>query len=136
MELKDLVGERVLDCAAIIITNPFNSDGSGIAFFMDGMAYLALEDLNDGYRSDMGAILTGAATAYSMGAENYELINRPVTCRHLQQRGGKGCDILEIIDKETDHVWLRVGTENTDDYYPYFVGTWNPMPPAKAARAM
>ncbi len=99
---------------------------------MDGIAYLAIEDPNDGYRSCMGAVFSAKADAYSLGI-NYEWINRPVVCRHLDKSESYECDILEIVDSETGHVWLRVGTNNKDDYYPWFVSEWKPMAPKQAA---
>ncbi len=131
MELIDLVGEHTLNHAAVVISSPFNTEASGIAFFMDGMAYLALEDPSDGYRSSLGIIFSAKADPYSMGIHNYESINRKVVCKHVAKTEYHESDILEIVDSETGHTWLRVGTDNSDDYYPSFVSEWNAMPPEK-----
>jgi len=37
------------------------------------------------------------------------------------------CDIIRFIDKTTGLVVLEIGTTNTDDYYPSFVGIFNPQ---------
>lgn len=35
-------------------------------------------------------------------------------------------DVLEFVDVETGKIILEVGTDNTDDYYPCFVGYFSP----------
>lgn len=37
----------------------------------------------------------------------------------------------QLVDVEDQHVWLVMGTDNTDDYYPSFVFTWTPKPEDK-----
>ncbi len=128
-DLKSLIGEHTLDRPAMTITSPFNADASGIAFFLDGTVYLVIENPDDGYRSHMGVIFSAKASAYELGISDYENINRQVVCRHIEKDKDYNCDILEVIDVKTGHLWLRVGTQNTDDYYPWFLTEWNAMPP-------
>jgi hypothetical protein len=33
---------------------------------------------------------------------------------------------VRFVDVKDGHVWLRFGTDNTDDYYPYFVFEYKP----------
>jgi hypothetical protein len=136
MELKDLVGpHEMLQAARPGINHPFDGSKDGIAFCLDDKVYLAFEDDNDGYRSCMGALFVADAEAYNLWSPDY--IRRKVVCRHLTQNNDKydtsPCDILEVIDVENGHCWLRVGTENIDDYYPSFIAVWTPMPPAEHA---
>ncbi len=132
IELKELVGKHKMPVAGTTdVRHPFDGDKSGICFFLDDMAYMVFEDQNDGYRSCAGPIFSAKTDAYDV-IPNYEYINRDVVVRHVKDSryGGDAADIIEIIDVETAHVWLRVGTDNIDDYYPSFVAEWNPMPPA------
>jgi hypothetical protein len=126
-ELKDLVGKHMLECAARTdIRHPFDSDGEGIAWAMDGKIYIAFQDVDDGYRSSCAPLLVGDGNAYSLWSPEY--IMRQVVGRHVTKgEYDEGSDILELVDVKTGHVWLRVGTENIGDYYPWFVAQWFPM---------
>lgn len=128
MELKDLVGQHILDCAARTdVRHPFNADANGIAWSMDEKIYMAFEDANDGYRSSMASLLVAEGCAYNFWDPDY-LGKRQVTCRMVTEGYGSAPDVLEVIDVATGHVWLRVGTADTDDYYPWFVAEWHPLP--------
>jgi hypothetical protein len=35
-------------------------------------------------------------------------------------------EVLELVDVVTGETVVEVGTENTDDYYPYFVANFSP----------
>lgn len=131
MELKDLIGPHKLEAAARPdVRHPF-SDGEGIAWEMDNKVYMVFEDNNDGYRSEAGPLFVADGPAYRLWSPDY--IHRDVVGRHVTKGDYSGhADILELIDVETGHVWLRVGTDNVDDYYPSFVAVWTPMPPAAA----
>jgi len=118
--LKDLVGDHTLDFAAV--TDSLG-DGTGIVqFFMDGKTFTAVEDPDDGYRSFLEGIYVGPNNKYLLAPP----INREVRATHedSDQR-----DLLTITDIETGHVWLEIGTEDTDDWYPYCVMHWNAMAP-------
>jgi len=129
MELRDLVGpHKMIQAARTDITHPFDSGKEGVAFCLDDKVYLAFEDDNDGYRSQMGALFVATAEAHDLWSPHY--IRRDVVCRHVDRdKYGDNSDILEVIDADTGHLWLRVGTENIDDYYPGFIAQWFPMPP-------
>lgn len=128
MELKDLVGpHKMLYAARTDVAHPFDPGKAGIAFVLDDVQYLAFEDDNDGYRSQMGALFS-APGAGCLWSPDY--IQRDVVCRHVTtSQYGDGADILEVIDAKNGHLWMRVGTDNIDDYYPSFIADWFPMAP-------
>jgi hypothetical protein len=127
VELKDLVGEHVLDAVDFsneqVRTWGDNfEDAQVIRFRLDGICYIATEDPDDGYRSSMQDIVI--AEVASM-ANTFPPVR--VVCRHRTEgRYSNEDDILEFIDMETGKVVLEVGTDNSDDYYPSFVACFKP----------
>lgn len=126
MELKDLVGEHLLDAVDRDNTEVRRYDDvfdscDVIRFRLDGVVYMAVEDPNDGYRSSMRSIESG----------DWPMTNTfppvRVVGRHVTkgEYGGED-DILELIDVVTGKPVLRVGTDNLDDYYPGFVCFFDP----------
>lgn len=91
-----------------------------IRFRLDGVVYIAVEDPDDGYRSHLSEILIGD-----------KITNKFKKC-HVRGKWidkneyGENCDIIQFIDDLTNKVVLEIGTDNTDDYYPYFVAKFNP----------
>ena len=99
---------------------------------MDGKTYAAIEDPCDGYRSYLEGIYV--EDGHSDLLKCASPVRRKViaTYEDCSPKGGyeHGRDLLTITDAETGHVWLIIGTKNTDDYYPYCVLEWNAMPPS------
>ena len=104
------------------------------------MVLEALEDPDDGYRSYFGCFRTSEVGKVFFG--------RPIA-RVKWQEGGKsfrkmfmddddagGCADLDAKDEsftgwvlkdvDTGHVWLTVGTDYGDDYYPCFTFRYTP----------
>ncbi len=126
VSLSDLTGKHVLDFAAMessIVEN--GEDCNVVSWGMDGCTFVAVEDPDDGYRSYLSCI--SRHTGKHQSINGAAPIGRPVTIRHLDEYNK---DMIEIIDVSTGHLWARIGTDNTDDYYPYCVLEWNPMTPA------
>jgi hypothetical protein len=91
-------------------------------FRLDGEVYVAVEDPDDGYRSLMKDLTV---------AEDATMKNVFPPVRVIGRHREKGSyndvnDILELIDAGTGQLVLEVGTENTDEYYPCFVASFNP----------
>lgn len=120
MELKDLVGERMLSAVDYVTI----AEAQGIAFTLDGVTYIAEEDPDDGYRSVMSEI-----RIYTASVRNRFNPVR-VVCTHVtvkkEQYCSSDCDILTITDAASGRVIMEVGTDNTDDYYPCFVSSFRP----------
>lgn len=129
VEFKSLVGEHVLDAvdrSNETIKHEFygSEQCEVIRFRLDGVVYVAMEDPEDGYRSCMRDLVT----------EESEMKNVfppvRVMVRHRTDATHSGWpqvdDVLEFICIENGKEILTVGTENTDDYYPSFVGDFRP----------
>lgn len=127
MELKDLVGEHILDAVDFCEEQVKNYYGDGfdncsvIRFRLDGNVYIASEDPDDGYRSSMRDLVVGY----------FEMKNifPPIKVVGVHRKKGdrrEVDDILELIVLETGKVVIEVGTENLDDYYPSFVANFDP----------
>lgn len=103
----------------------YNEPGNSIVFKLDGTIYAAIENPSDGYRSHMDRILilpkrTKLATPL--------VVPSKVFARHSTRGHYSGeSDVVEFIDMATGKIVMRIGTENTDDYYPHFVGEFDPL---------
>ena len=102
-----------------------NEPSNSIVFKLDGAVYAAVEDPSDGYRSSLDRILvlpkrTRLATPL--------VVPSKVFARHTTRGSYSGdADVVEFIDMKTGKVALRIGTDNCDDYYPRFVGEFDPL---------
>jgi len=101
--VKSYMGEGYDDC------NVLN-------FIIDGRTYSAVEDPDDGYRSELGYLIR----------TDFALTNNfPGVAVRGRMRDGK-TEVLEFYDVETKKLVLAVGTNMDDDYYPEFVGEFYP----------
>ena len=142
--LHELTGRRVLNTAAVMATipdttYPWRDIGDTIDIMsigIDGNTYTFVEDGNDGYRSYMGAVEVepGLNSTKLTGAS---LINRDVWINYIERSAEYSgvCDIIQIVDMATSHIWAVLGTDNTDDYYPSCVMQWNAMDPEEYKNA-
>ena len=125
-KLTDFLGKHVLNTAPIAI------DG-GYAVGIDGQTHIFLEDSNDGYRSCMECVMTldGLTDLLKCAA----VVNRDVVGYHAHDPResigykdfGMDTHVVCFVGIENGHVWLSIGTENKDDYYPRFICGWQPM---------
>lgn len=92
----------------------------------------AEEDEDDGYRSFLrsvevkdpaGLIFFGTPIATVRVADLDEISSDRYETRPLH-------DGYQLIDVDDGHVWLRFGTDVSDDYYPCFIFDYMPKPPA------
>lgn len=126
MKLIDLIGKHTFTGVELGTTEREMWAGryekvNSVKFELDGIIYMATENPDDGYRSYMNEL---------------EIINEPlkfkipqmqVVCVHdTKDEYGDKSDILSFIDVENGKVFLRIGTENTDDYYPYCLFEYKP----------
>lgn len=129
VELDSLVGEHVLDAVDLSVESTKASYGDYfedcelVRFRLDGKVYTAIEDPSDGYRSSLRSLIL---------SPNDEMRNVFPPIRVLARkkddndRYGHSNDTIEFIDIVTAKVVLEVGTDNSDDYYPSFVGAFWP----------
>jgi len=127
MELKDLVGEHVLDGVDMFdgrIKRQWSDefeDAQMMRFRLDGVIYLAIEDPSDGYRSSMRDIQVSHDQMKNVFAP------QRVLARHRTKGDyGDEDDVLELIDLQNGKVVLEVGTRNVDNYYPSFTNNFSP----------
>lgn len=125
VELDSLVGEHVLD-AVDLSTKSIKQYGSHyedcevMRFRLDGVAYTAIEDPSDGYRSSLESLL--------VSDEPMQNVFPPikVIARKKENERYSINDTLQLVDALTGKVVVEVGTDNTDDYYPCFVSYFAP----------
>lgn len=108
-------------------TTHWDNEASALRFRLDGISYAAVENPDDGYRSSLDALII------EPGDPKYINTFKPVevVCKYISKsdrgyRSSSDCDILKILSVETGECVIEVGTDNTDDYYPSFVGDFNP----------
>lgn len=118
MELKDLVGNKKLDAVEFQSIEGFYGNCNIIKFRLDGIVYFAMEDEKDGYRSSMKYI-----TVLDSGLVKNIFPAIDVICTYDD---GYGSDLLRIYDTETGEIVLEVGTDNTDEYCPFFLDRFSP----------
>jgi hypothetical protein len=90
-------------------------------FRLDGTTYVAMEDPADGYRSSMGSLTTEEGPTTNEWS--------PVRVVGSMSAGGdygQTNETLELRDVVTGETVLRVGTDNTEDYYPWWVAEFDP----------
>ena len=110
----------------IIHTSPKHpfTDASGFAFTLwrdgDWKSAIVYEDPDDGYRSSAEDPLL-----YPSPIENGISVRIPVSISALTD-SVYTCDGLQMQDRRNGKIILRLGTENTNDYYPWFCAEWTP----------
>lgn len=124
MELKDFTGKHFLSgFDTTSIPNWDNADqdydGSIIArFVVDGVTYNAIENPDDGLRSFLDEIvITNEEVTNSFPPQ--EVIGHMV--------GDDRMYVIEFIDVVTGKTVLGIGTDHTDDLYPFCVMNWFPQ---------
>lgn len=87
-------------------------------------AFEALEDPDDGYRSYLDSVV--------VSLKKHIFFQTPIANVRLEAAPGKRTDHSwsfigwRFIDVDDEHVWLLVGTDNSDDYYPCFIFEYSP----------
>ena len=114
MELKDLAkGQAVLTGVDFTYGGTERYATNDLSFCLDGVVYVAEEDPDDGYRSTLKEIRVSDQPIKNT------FPGIPVMCVMPN-------DILNIYSLLSAGVILRVGTDNTDDWYPMCIMEWSP----------
>lgn len=101
-------------------------------FKLGGHVFEAIEDPNDGYRSYLQSIevdpVSPNGTKSIFFAEPVATVRvRWAKGRHLHEIGQfTGFYLEDVVD---GHIWLVVGTDYSDDYYPCFTFGYKPKAP-------
>lgn len=126
MSWDDLCGERELRAIRTDVRHPFQAEANGVALQLDDMTVLVFEDPSDGYRSCANDPIIMQAPLYSLGCDP-EYIRAPVLVRRWTQAEYGTPDGVEFIDRRNGKTVLRLGTDNSDDYYPSYTCDWRPQ---------
>ena len=126
--LDSLVGEHFLDAVDMETTQVkkwgdsfYNAEV--IRFRLDGKVYNAVDDPSDGYRSNLEKIFVSSDEMKNVFSPVKVLARMNTKCGDDESRVN---DTLELLDCANGKTILRVGTDNTEDYYPWFVSEWTP----------
>lgn len=122
--LKSLVGKHTLsgvDRQSIRIDFAWLKDAEQINFVLDGITYTAVEDPEDGYRSCLHRIFVSDSPVINVFPDV------PVIGKMRESSNYEVNETIEFYDIENGKLILAVGTNNTDDYYPYWVADFNPQ---------
>jgi hypothetical protein len=96
-------------------------------FKLGDHVFEAEEDESDGYRSCLREVHEVTNTGGLI------FFQTPIAKVVVQEARGidEGFRLLDVLD---NHVWLEFGTDNTDDYYPYFVFNYYPKAPKEVVQ--
>lgn len=121
----EFIGKRFwlsgVDMGRVPPVEPYDEAANTILFILDNETWLCQEDPSDGYRSSMKSL-------ERVDGFDFDVQNKfaAVLVQASHDVGDGNDDILEFLDVESGLVVLQVGTANTDDYYPSYVGNWIP----------
>ncbi len=80
--------------------------------------YEAIENEDDGYRSYLDSIIVVNIDGI--------FFNKPLATVEVKAIEFNDFDGYVFEDTKDGHVWLRVGTDYCDDYYPIFIFDYQP----------
>ncbi len=122
-----LCGERELMAIRTDVRHPFQSEANGVALDLKDITVFVFEDPSDGYRSSAATPLIARCSLYEFGISP-DYIRAPVLVRRwTKSEYGSSADGVEFIDKRNGKTILKLGTDNSDDYYPSFTCDWQPL---------
>ena len=116
VSFDSLLGPHVLTGCDECSEHPLFPYANSLAFKLDGVALFAIEDPDDGYRSALSDILVCPDATIS---------NTFAAC-DVMGRYGKEDTLIELVDRITGKVVITIGTDNSDYYYPSFIGSFDP----------
>ncbi len=117
MKFTDLIGKRFSFYGAC--NNQFR---------LGGITWEAIEDEDDGYRSCLDTIKVVRSEEIFYQTPLAEVIVRETdkdvdSCRYHCDDPFDG---YELVDVKDGHRWLVFGTNRDDEYYPWFVFSYQP----------
>ena len=97
----------------------YGVDNNRLCIGIDGKryAYEVIEDECDGYRSMMKELV-------SVPLKGNIFFRQPIAKVLVME--DTDYDGYKLVDAANEHVWLRMGTDNYDDYYPCFKFDYEP----------
>jgi hypothetical protein len=119
MELKELIGLHTLSGIDIEQTTKRGEQAEIVRFILDGITYQVEENPDDGYRSNHEGPFISEEPVKNI------FPGIQVFCLHDTSEPYGSCDILGFYNMKGE-IFLCVGTENIDDYYPSYQGYYSP----------
>jgi hypothetical protein len=107
----------------------FGANDASHEFKVDGIVFKVLEDPNDGYRSCLGVIEYSNESNEIFFRKSLGKVRIETYEGLVRDQWNNGCQGYRLVDVEDGHIWLEFGTDNTDDYYPFFVFRHSPKEP-------
>ena len=101
-------------------------------FKLDSITLEAIEDPNDGYRSYLNSIVITKEEEGTPGGffktplANVRIVSVSDPKKVDYSDYTDGFEGWAFIDADDGHIWLVVGTSNTNDYYPGFTFDYRP----------
>jgi len=89
---------------------------------LNDVVWEAMEDESDGYRSYLESIVR-------VDGDRGIFFSSPLATVTVEKSTEYPDDGFKLVDIEDGHVWLEVGTDNYDDYYPCFRFEYHPKSP-------
>lgn len=130
INLTDLVGPHILsgvdrDTTEVQRWGDEFIKAQVLRFTLDGVTYMAVEDPDDGYRSSLDYVAISERPC-SRQFEGVAVVGR------MKVNGpGEEDDLsyqknhtLQFFHATTGKLVLEAGTDNTDDYYPWYVAAF------------
>ncbi len=87
-------------------------------FKLGNAVFEAIEDPCDDYRSCLGCI--------KRNDNDGIFFDKSIAMVRVMERRNGDFEGYELVDAVDGHVWLRVGTDTYDEYYPTFVFSYTP----------
>ena len=94
----------------------------GLFFKLDDTIFEAVEDPDDGYRSLWGF-------PRPVPDDGYIFFREPVDMVRIIESPLPGLEGWLLVSVRDGHVWLALGTDVTEDYYPSFTFRYTPRGP-------
>lgn len=94
--------------ASLYYNNEYNT------FQLGDIKFEVIEDENDGYRSSMKEVRVVDENSPRIPGNFLAVVN-------ITKISEGSFDGYGLEDKNENHMWLRFGTDDYDDYYPIFV---------------
>lgn len=92
-------------------------------FKLDDEIYEAIENPDDGYRSMLEEI---KPISEEEAEQNLIFFQNPVDTVKIVDISDTSFTGYELVSTDDGHVWLRVGTDSVDDYYPCCIIEYTP----------
>lgn len=108
---------------------------------LNDCVYEFLADPDDGYRSHLGAVRCSPASSHTgyfhksiakiilISTDREESWPGEWTPPEKEEYHDGPFHGYYLIDADDYHVWVQIGTEYHDSYYPMFITRYNPKPP-------